>query len=90
MRDSDGGKAVLAQRRVWILAVWSSVRGVFDRARVYLLIATGPYCGGETASEQLYLCECVGSHWDCVETGKSGGVVSRGWCDGGDGTADGG
>jgi hypothetical protein len=55
-----------------------------------VLIATGPYCGDETVSENYYLCECVRSRWDCVGEAQSGGVALRGWCDGGDGTNDGG
>jgi hypothetical protein len=53
-----------------------------------ILVATGPYCADETATEDFEECECIRSQWTCVLEGISGGVVTQGWCDGGNGTTE--
>jgi len=53
-----------------------------------ILLATGPFCGDETVGEDFAECECVRAQWSCVSQGSSGGVVEKGWCDGGNGTTE--
>jgi hypothetical protein len=56
----------------------------------FLLIATGPYCGDNSAGLEDSTCECIRDQWECKGLGSSGGVVTNTWCDGGPGTLDGG
>jgi hypothetical protein len=51
-------------------------------------ITGGPFCGDEGSHLDDYSCACTDGKVICVLVALGGGIATRGWCDGGDGSGD--